>query len=240
MENLENKKDYNNPGVNHGEQPSNSVLKYVIEGKEYSTREQYKTGAELKQEAGIPLETELFLSVTKPFRDELIENDTRVNLARPETEYFFVKKKLHFTINKQPFTWYKQFIRGIQIRELGNIDPNDELYLDIKEGYEDDFITDDEIVDLARPGKEHFFSKEKPVEFVIIVNASPKEWKEKTISFEQVVILAFGSYDNNPNKGYTVTYSRGADPKPEGTMVKNSVVKVKNKMIFDVTATDKS
>ncbi|MDN3606381.1 multiubiquitin domain-containing protein, partial [Kaistella yonginensis] len=52
--------------------------------------------------------------------------------------------------------------------------------------------------------------------------------------------LAFGSYDNNPNKGYTVTYSRGWDPKSEGTMVKGAVVRVKNKMIFDVTATDKS
>jgi len=240
MENFESKEGHDDQKVKHVDDSLNTILKYIIEGKEYSTKDQYKTGAELKQEAAIPLETELFLSISKPFMDELIENNTRVNLARPETEYFFVKKKLHFTINKEPFTWYKQFIRGLQIRELGKIDHDDALYLDIKEGYEDDFITDNEIVDLARPGKEHFLSKEKPVAFTIIVNAARKEWHEKTISFEQVVTLAFGLYDNNPNKGYTVTYSRGSDPKPEGTMVKNSVVKVKNKMIFDVTATDKS
>ena len=82
-------------------------LKFVIEGKEYATFDQYKTGAELKQLAGIPLDTELFLSISKPYQDELIENDKSVNLARPETEYFFIKKKLHFTINQVPFTWYR-------------------------------------------------------------------------------------------------------------------------------------
>ncbi len=221
-------------------QKPNVSLKFVIEGKEYETYDQYKTGAQLKQLGGIPIESELFLSISSPYKDELIDNDKEVNLARPEIEYFFVKKKLQFTINKVPFIWYKKFITGSQIRELGNIDPKDDLYLDIKPGYEDDFILNDELVDLARPGVEHFISINKPVLLTIIVNASPKSWTEKTISFEQVVILAFGSYDNNPNKGYTVTYCRGAEPKPEGTMVKGSVVKVKNKMIFDVTATDKS
>lgn len=215
-------------------------LKFVIEGKDYETCEQYLTGAELKQLAGIPLETELFLSISKPYNDELIENDTRVNLARPETEYFFVKKKLHFTINGVPFVWYKQYIRGVQIREQGKISPDYELYLDIPDGWNDDEIEDDEIVDLARPGVEHFISKLKQKEFKIIVNAREKVWAHTIISFEQVIVLAFGSYDNNPNKGYTVTYSKGPKSNQEGTMVKGSVVDVKNNMIFDVTATDKS
>ena len=198
------------------------------------------TGAELKQLAGIPLETELFLSISKPYQDELIENSTRINLARPETEYFFVKKKLHFFINDKPFTWYKQYIRGVQIRELGNISTDEDIFLDINADWQDDQIFDDEVVDLARPGKEKFFSKPKSTEFMIIVNARQHIWKDETISFEQLIVLAFGSYDNNPNTGYTVTYSRGWSPKPEGTMVKGSAVRVKNKMIFDVTATDKS
>jgi hypothetical protein len=215
-------------------------LKFVIEGKEYETTDQYKTGAELKQLSGIPLDTELYLSISRPYKDELIENNSRINLARPETEYFFVKKKLHFTIDKKQFVWYKQFIRGIQIRELGNIPSDIAIYLDIKEGYEDDFIADDEVVDLARPGVEHFITKDKPIKIKLIVNATPHDWNQMTISFEQVVTLAFGTYDPNPSRGYTVTFSRGPESKPEGTMVKNSVVDVKNKMIFDVTATDQS
>ena len=99
---------------------------------------------------------------------------------------------------------------------------------------------DDEIVDLARPGVEHFISKPKQKEFKIIVNAREKAWSQTTISFEQVFVLAFGFYDNNPNKGYTVTYSKGPKSNREGSMVKGSVVDIKNNMIFDVTATDKS
>ena len=112
----------------------NPGLKLVIEGKQYETFEQYLTGAQLKELAGIPLTTELFLSIARPYKDELIENDKSVNLARPETEYFFVKKKLHFSIDGKPFVWYKQYIRGIQIRELGNIPPEVDIFLDIKEG----------------------------------------------------------------------------------------------------------
>ncbi|MBA4300483.1 MAG: hypothetical protein C0433_10340 [Cyclobacterium sp.] len=223
-----------------GQPPSNPSLKLIIEGKQFETFEQYLTGAQLKELAGIPLDTDLFLSITRPYKDELIENEKSVNLARPETEYFFVKKKLHFSIDGKPFVWYKQFIRGIQIRELGKIPPEADIFLDIKEGWEDDLITDDEVVDLARPGKEKFITKPVPVKFTIIVNAQEKVWDKPTISFQQVIELAFGAYDPNPCKGYTVTYCRGHEPKPEGTMVKNSVVRVKNKMLFNVTATDKS
>jgi len=224
-------------GVQPQKKPS---LKLIIEGKHYKTFEQFMTGLQLKELAGIPPDIELFLSVTKPYRDELIENDVQVNLARPGAEYFFVKRKLQFFIDGNPFTWYKQHIRGIQIRELGNIPSDVDIYLDIKKGWEDDLITDEEEVDLARPGKEKFITKPAEGRFTIIVNAQEKNWGKPTISFEQVIELALGKYDPSPNKGYTVTYFRGHEPKPEGTMVKNSVVRVKNKMVFNVTATDKS
>ena len=74
----------------------------------------------------------------------------------------------------------------------------------------------------------------------IIVNGREKPWNDKEISFEQVIVLAFGSYEENQNRVFTVTYKRGHGNKPEGTMVKGDIVKVKDKMIFNVTATDKS
>ncbi len=75
---------------------------------------------------------------------------------------------------------------------------------------------------------------------MLIVNGREKPWTEKTITFEQVVVLAFGTYDPNPNKVYTATYDRGPHQNPEGTTVKGDRVFVKNKMIFNGTATDKS
>ncbi|WP_461630863.1 multiubiquitin domain-containing protein [Labilibaculum euxinus] len=74
----------------------------------------------------------------------------------------------------------------------------------------------------------------------IIVNGREKIWCKKFISFNELVKLAFESFNDNPNTCYTVTYSRGHGSKPEGSMVKGEEVKVKSKMIFNVSATDKS
>lgn len=216
------------------------ALTFTVEGKQFKTFEQYKTGAELKKLMDIPLETDLYLAVQEGYEPEIIGNEIGIDLAREDVEHFFVKIKLKFTINSEPFVSYKQYISGSKIRQLGNIPVSDELYLKNEPPFKDDLITNEEDVDLARPGKEHFISKEKPFNVVLIVNARPKPWVKKTISFEEVVILAFGSYDPNPNKVYTVTYSGGVESKPDGTMVKGSVVHVKDKMNFDVSATDKS
>lgn len=214
-------------------------LKLVIEGKEFETFDQYQYGHELKNLAGIPLTTELYLSVDKGYEDELIGNDDRVNLARPETEYFYVKRKLKFTINGNAYTWYKQFIKGFEIRQLGGIAPEDIIFLDIKGDWEDDQILDDEVVDLARPGKENFFSQEVSVEITLIVNGRDRSWMKRSITFEEVIGLK-GEGADFGSKAYTVTYTNGPKGNPSGEMAKGDTVVVKDKMKFYVTATDKS
>lgn len=150
------------------------------------------------------------------------------------------KEVLHFTLNGKEYVWHEQYITGAEVRKLGKIAKEDEIFLAIKEPYKDETVTDDTKVDLARPGIEHFFSKEKDFKVVLIVNLKEKPWEKKKITFEQVVILAYGSYDSAEGKGYTVTYDRGPHQNPEGTMVKGSRVFVKDKMIFNVKQTDKS
>ncbi len=73
----------------------------------------------------------------------------------------------------------------------------------------------------------------------IIVNGRETEFAGKIITFEQVIELAFGSYEGNENIVYTVSYSKGDHP-DEGTMVKGDDVKVKKDMIFNATRSDKS
>lgn len=150
------------------------------------------------------------------------------------------KQVLSLIIDGNHFEWHQQYITGEEIRKLGSIPQDHQIYLRIREPWNDEPVNDDTSVDLARPGIEHFFSKEKDFKIILMVNGREKPWSEKKITFDQVVILAFGNYDNNPNKVYTVTYDRGPKENPEGSMVKGDVVVVKNKMIFNVTATDKS
>lgn len=74
----------------------------------------------------------------------------------------------------------------------------------------------------------------------IIINGRQREVAKTTMTYEEVVNLAF---DNNPPKGefivITVTYSKGEDGK-QGSMLPGDDVKVKENMVFNVTATDKS
>ncbi len=74
----------------------------------------------------------------------------------------------------------------------------------------------------------------------IIVNGRTKEVAGKEITYAEVVRLAFGDGPAGPNTLYTVTYRRGDDHRPEGTMVAGDSVKLKTGMIFNVSATDKS
>jgi hypothetical protein len=71
----------------------------------------------------------------------------------------------------------------------------------------------------------------------IIVNGRPKKWAAETITFEQVVNLAFPDAPPNPNTVYTVTYKKGGD---QGSLVAGGSIAVKPGTIFNVTATDKS
>jgi predicted RNase H-like nuclease (RuvC/YqgF family) len=74
----------------------------------------------------------------------------------------------------------------------------------------------------------------------LIVNAQAKKWDEKNISFEQVITLAFGSYQQKDMVAYHVDYSKGTENKPAGIMTKGDTIKVKNKMIFNVSQTNRS
>ena len=150
------------------------------------------------------------------------------------------KPALPLIINGKPYKWHQQYITGAEIRKLGNIPPEDEIFLAVKKPWKDELIPDDKEVNLARPEIEHFYSKDRYYKITLIVNGRPKLWTETAITFEQVVVLAFGNYDPNPNKVYTVTYERGPHENPEGSMVKGDKVLVKDKMIFNVTCTDKS
>jgi hypothetical protein len=150
------------------------------------------------------------------------------------------KAVLNLAINGKKYEWHQEYITGAEVRQLGNIPVEDEIFLAIKKPWEDEPIPDDKQVNLARPEIEHFYSKDRDFKVTLIVNGRPKLWTEKTITFEQVIVLAFGTYDPNPAKVYTSTYDKGPHENPEGTMVRGEKVYVKNKMIFNVTATDKS
>ena len=77
-------------------------------------------------------------------------------------------------------------------------------------------------------------------EITIIVNGREKVVDKKELSFLEIVALAFETPPTGPNIVFTITYRRGHGDKPEGTLLPGETVTIKQGMIFNVTATDKS
>lgn len=78
-----------------------------------------------------------------------------------------------------------------------------------------------------------------PKTVTIVVNGREREVAKDDITYDEVIHLAFDPVPSGPNIVITVTYRRGHGNKPEGTMVPGDETKVKEGMIFNVTATDK-
>lgn len=77
-------------------------------------------------------------------------------------------------------------------------------------------------------------------DFTIIVNGRQKKVTKKELPFAEIVALAFDNPLTGPGVVYTITYRRGEGNKPEGTLVEGETIKIKEGMIFNVTATNKS
>jgi len=77
-------------------------------------------------------------------------------------------------------------------------------------------------------------------EITIIVNGREKIVTKKELLFGELVALAFDNPPSGENIVFTITFRRGHSNKPEGILTEGETVKVKDGMIFNVTATDKS
>ncbi len=78
----------------------------------------------------------------------------------------------------------------------------------------------------------------KHKQFVIIVNGRKKEVDSDVLTYGSILDIA---YDNNPpqdpNVVITVTYGRGDK---QGTLISGQEIKIKEGMIFNVYATNRS
>jgi len=74
----------------------------------------------------------------------------------------------------------------------------------------------------------------------IVVNARPREVSAGDVTFDQVVALAFETPPPGANLEFTVTYRHGEPAQPKGSLLAGKSVRVREGMVFVVTATDKS
>lgn len=129
---------------------------------------------------------------------------------------------------------------GEALYKLGHVQAGYDLFREVRGDKEDPIVENDlEPVHLRQD--EHFHSgPAQPRKFTIIVNGQKKVVTTKTVTFDEIAKLAFPTPPQGANILYTVSYEDGPRVNPQGSMVEGQSVKVKNGMIFNVTATDKS
>lgn len=126
---------------------------------------------------------------------------------------------------------------GETLRALLGISEDTELLRD-RESPVDEPIDDDEPI--AFSDGPVFTIRQATHAITIIVNGQKKHVVGRKVSFEALVVLAYGSEDAGPNIVYSITYERGPRVNPEGTLSAGRSVKVRNGMVFNVQRTDKS
>jgi hypothetical protein len=139
----------------------------IINEQEFSWSGQFITGRDIRQLAGLSDAADIYLAITDPWDDERIELDTRVDLGREGIEAFYERRPLPLVIEGREYTWNRQYISGASLRKLGNIDPQDEIFLMLQRPYEDERIEDKTVINLARPGIEHFRVKKKGEDILV-------------------------------------------------------------------------
>lgn len=129
---------------------------------------------------------------------------------------------------------------GHALYRLGHLPPDHLLYREVHGDHEDQLIPDDN-KEMLLQQDEHFYGTEGHEKgYTVIVNGRPKKVHQSKLTFMQVVALAFDPIPDGPNWVFTITYRHGPASNPQGTLIDGQSVRIKNGMVFNVTATDKS
>jgi len=125
---------------------------------------------------------------------------------------------------------------GGALYELAHIAHHCELFREASGDHEDRVVPRDATV-IHLKHDDHFYSQKA---VTILVNGEPHEETGTHISFEAVVKIAYPVPPIGTCIEYTVTYRNGPPANPKGSLTAGHSVKIQNRMIFDVTPTDRS
>ncbi len=220
--------------MNPSNVPPEAVI--TIDGVAYSVPLGDFTGHDLRNLVSPPAD-ELWLDVPDAQDVEVGPNET-ITIAGDLR--FFTDKQTTIYINGAPYRVRPGSITEDKLRKVPTppIPDDHRIWKDIFDEL-DDPITENEIVLLQ--GDDRFITKPPlPTTFDVIVNGTKHTVPNDTVSFEQVVALAFPNPPSSAQLIFTVAYSRAVAPRPAGTMRPGNTITVKTGTIFNVTATDKS
>ncbi|PZU68039.1 multiubiquitin domain-containing protein [Sphingobium sp.] len=214
--------------------------RFIVNGMEFTTNDPIEEGRDILQKAGFePASEHVLIELTKP-GSRAVGLDEKVDLTelgREEFRAFLSDRTYNFTLDERGYEWGASSISENEIRTVGLISDNRVLVLERADEADREVDTGD-IVNLAKKGTEHIRSRLR--QYKIIVNAREFTMSEKTVTYAQVVALAFDPVPTGEDVIFTITYRKGLNENPKGTLPENGTINIKNGMIFVVTQTNRS
>ena len=117
-----------NEGQNHDHNDHLHTLELTVDGTKHLWHQQYITGSEIRNLGKIPPEFDIFMAIKKPWEDELIRDEEKVDLAREGMEHFYKKKRLvTISIDRKKYEIDPGETSVTEIKTIGGVNPNYEL-----------------------------------------------------------------------------------------------------------------
>jgi hypothetical protein len=201
-------------------------------------------GRQILASAGLPTDGGHSLQAILPTGDfEEVRLDEPFDLRGHGAERFLAfltDRDFKLTLNGHQLEWGKPFISGAILHRIAKAGAGEAVFLEVRGGT-DRLIEADELVDLAAPGVERFFTAPRPLPtYEIAVNGRPHLVSEASVTFEQVVAIAFPGVPE-PDTIFSMTYRHAASAPHAGELAAGGRVEVKHKgTSFNVTRTIRS
>lgn len=193
-----------------------------------------------------PIAEHLIFAVLKDGGFEELRLDETIDLRSRGVEKFMIfesSASYRLVIEGERYEWGTQHITAAKIAEIGGVDLDAfGLWQAQRGGETDRLLEPGDLIDLSDPGLERFYKRERtPRELVVVVNGRRKKIDpKKGICFEDLILLAFATPPQGEQICFTVTFRKGPDERPEGSLLEGQCTPVVKGMVFNVTATDKS
>lgn len=220
-----------------------AVSDETLDFRPHTTTDPVPLGRQLLASAGYaPVDAYSLFAVLPSGDFEDVRLDETFDLRGKGVERFVAFKTdriYRFTLDGRAISWGVQNLLGSALYALANVGTGRAVFLDAR-GRLDRLIEPGDVVDLAGAGVERFVTGPRPVPtFEIFVNGRPKTVTGNTVTYEQIVQLAFPG-DHDPNVEFSMNYTHAASTPPVGELGRGGSVQIKNGSRFNVTRTVRS
>jgi hypothetical protein len=108
------------------------------ERRELEFHQDQVTGREIKEKAGIPLESEL--AAERDGKYHVVANDTTVHIKNGEHFTILPPHVIHYSVNDEPQYTHEKELTPVKIMEDAGIDPSKNYLVEIKkDGHQESF-----------------------------------------------------------------------------------------------------